>query len=459
MLRNYSSNQSWREFQRELQFKGKKPKRRPRMLFILLGVILAAALYYGAFRSDGPRKTLFSIAKKTLINRDKIPTDKVVEPPETTGLSRLEIRSILKERNLINSRENRFTATTSKGEVTVNLGLDMPLQHYLLAELDHLKTLDRGKPQCIAMVGLDPDTGRIAAFAGFDLSDPKANPCIRAEFPAASIFKIVTASAAIEKLNYTPDTQLYFNGGKYTLYKRQIKEKRNRYTTRVTLARAFAESINPVFGKLGSLKLGGEILAHYAGAFGFDKEFDSDLLFSSGTLVISDNSYQWAEVGCGFNKTTRISPLFSAMISGTILNQGVVPTPWLVEDVINARGETIYKPDTRNGSRAIKPETAGSIMKMMNRTIAAGTARSSFRRASRDTVLSHLNLGGKTGSLYNNDHTIKYDWFTGFAMDRQNGKKLAVAVLVGHRKYIGTRASKFARIMFTEYFKNHLTLK
>ncbi len=139
---------------------------------------------------------------------------------------------------------------------TLHTRIDTRLQKRLVSILDRLKQLDRGKPQRIAMVAMDGETGMIKAMAGFDLDDQTLNPCTAGAYPAASIIKIVTAAAAIDSLGYSADTPLFFNGQKYTLYKRQLKDTQNKYTSRVSLAKAFAESINPVFGKIGKNKLG-----------------------------------------------------------------------------------------------------------------------------------------------------------------------------------------------------------
>ena len=158
------------------------------------------------------------------------------------------------------------------------------------------------------MVAMDGDTGMIKAMAGFDLGAPNANPCTAPIFPAASIIKIVTASAAIDRLGYTADTPMFFNGQKYTLYKRQLKDTRNKYTSRVSLSQAFAESINPVFGKIGRNELGRETLDSYAKAFGFNRTPETDLPMGTGSFAVTDNDYHTAELGCGFNRQTRISP-------------------------------------------------------------------------------------------------------------------------------------------------------
>ncbi|MCP4720426.1 MAG: hypothetical protein GY860_13285, partial [Desulfobacteraceae bacterium] len=187
------------------------------------------------------------------------------EAPKTT-LSKAGLKGLILETPFLNSDKNVFFMDTQDKSYTITTSLDIKLQKMLIASMNRLKTLNRGKPQRIAMVAMDAQTGSLKAMAGFDLTDSQANPCAVSNYPAASIFKIVTASAAIDSLGYTAHTPLYFNGNKYTLYKRQLTDVKNKYTTKTSLARAFGESINPVFGKIGKNYLGKERLDTYAHA-------------------------------------------------------------------------------------------------------------------------------------------------------------------------------------------------
>jgi cell division protein FtsI/penicillin-binding protein 2 len=370
-------------------------------------------------------------------------------------LTRKQVISLLSPSLLNNPDPVQLTAVKEEQPLVIETGLNPPLQRFLLDEISHLKTLTRAKPEIIAMVAMVPDTGQILAMAGFDTSAPESPPYILKEYPAASIFKIITASAVLDQRLMGPDTPLFFNGGKYTLYKRQLKEVKNKYTTGTTLKKAFSQSINPVFGKLGTHELGAEQLNKYAQNFGFNQPLTADFRALSGSITLTDKPYQWAEVGSGFNKTTTISPLFGAMITATLLNQGNVPAPYLVETVTNDRGETLYQRTQTAIPRAITAKTAATVMEMMTHTISTGTAKKAFRHYRKDSILARLTIGGKTGSLYNREHTIKFDWFTGFARDKKSTQQIVVSILVGHGQYIGTRAGTFARKIFKEYFSHY----
>ncbi len=405
--------------------------------FVAGGWIVSSVFLSG---SNNMEQTAPTISKPTL------------KPP--VSLTRAQVREMIRDEDLVNAARNVFPMETPQGIVQVVTYLDVNLTGFLNATLDHLKTLTRGKPTQIAMVVMDGHQGHILAMAGFDLEDKDANPCTRAVFPAASIFKIVTAAAAMDALNFSPQTPLFFNGNKYTLYKRQLKDVKNKYTVKVSLENAFAQSINPVFGKLGQTYLGRDHLSVYAQAFGFNQTPDTDLMFDTGQFHIEDNDFHLAELGCGFNRDTLISPLFGAMMITPLLNKGHTVLPAVISHVMDVDGNTIYRHIPSRSVTTMTPESAAAMIGLMEKTVTQGTARKSFGSFSKDKILSRLAIGGKTGSLSNREHTIKYDWFTGFAKEKNGSRAITFSIMVGHGEYIGARAASHARSIIKQYFSS-----
>ena len=146
------------------------------------------------------------------------------------------------------------------------------------------------------------------------------------------------------------------------------------------------------------------------------------------------------------------------MVSAMV-NKGQILVPRLVDRISNSDENEIYKSTKEIYKTPISPKTAATMKKLMKKTISGGTARKSFRGYSRDKVLSNLLIGGKTGSLSNREHTVKYDWFTGFGQRKTTKETLIVAVVVGHGKYIGTRACVHAKDMLKTYFSAPKTKK
>jgi cell division protein FtsI/penicillin-binding protein 2 len=278
---------------------------------------------------------------------------------------------------------------------------------------------------------------------------------LTAEHPAASLFKIVTAAAAVEEKGYTAGTRFTFNGYKHTLYKRQLTDKTNRYTNSISLQAAFAQSVNPVFGKIGALYLDRQTLIAYGEAFAFNRHVVFELPWPASNLAVKEDPYHQAEIASGFNRQTTLSPLHGALIASAVVNGGVPAEPTLVDWISDDHGNRIYQSEARYLPAAISPQTAEVLNQLMAATVTSGTAKKIFHGYRRNKVLSRLRLGGKTGSIYNRSHDARFDWYVGYAAEKKGSEKLVVSVMVAHEEYIGIRAGQYARMAIDYYFKDY----
>ena len=247
-----------------------------------------------------------------------------------------------------------------------------------------------------------------------------------------------------------------FNGYKHTLYKKQLKEQNNRYTNTVSFEDSFAQSVNPVFGKLGALYLDRSILQAYADAFGFNHPVDFELPVGPSHVQVEEDAYQRAEVASGFNNDTKISPLHAAMMASAVLNQGRMVVPTMVDRITDSQGQLLYDAKPSWQGRAMSSKASQVLTRMMETTIESGTGRKAFRSRRRNSILTKLDIGCKTGSIDNRSHDVRFDWFVGFAKEKNGPGALVVAVLVAHEQYIGTRAAQYAKMAMTRYFENKL---
>jgi len=445
-IRINGEGSSWRAYQARLKRaeKNAAQKRvfRRHLKFILPLIVVSFAVYVsitGSFGSlfHGPKD-----APETVKIQKTSP--KIEEP---ISFNKDEIRHFMDSSHILNLNDNSFEIQDNGRRLRVQTSIDPSLQNYLL------KKLDRKNSSRIGIVAMDPVDGRILTMVGYDKSDPSKNPCLDSSFPAASIFKIVTAAAALEKGNLRLDSKLKYNGGKYTLYKSQLKEKTNKYTNKISLKDAFAKSVNPVFGKLGSLYLGKEELEAYAKAFGFNRLINFELFLSPSPIVLTDEPYQWAEVASGFNRQTKMSPVHGALISATIFNQGRLIEPTIIDRIIDEKGVALYQSQPATIDQAFAPDTSDALDELMKATVRSGTVRGAFRKYRRDKIISRLEIGGKTGTINNKTDDVKYEWFVGYAQDKTGDDKLILSVLVAHDKYIGIRAAQYAIMAFKKYFK------
>ena len=338
-------------------------------------------------------------------------------------------------------------------QVHVEYSLDPRLQ----SEAE--KLLKSYHPDYGAVVIMDALTGRVKAMVSFQKSDAAApHLALRGTFPAASVFKIVTATAALDKYHISPDSVILFNGANYTLYRKNVMEtKRNRWTREMTIREAFARSINTVFGRLTLERLQPQDLKDYAVRFGFNQKIDSDLPFDPGFTEIPDEkAFHLAEMASGYNKITRMSPLQGAMIAASVAAGGKMPVPTIVDRVVDEKGVELYKSEPVTAAVTMTPEGAERLKEMMESTITKGTGRKSFRSLVKDRKFRELELGGKTGSLTGDNPRGKVDWFVGYAIGGPEDRLALAAITVNVQKWT-VKSSFLAQSLFQKHFKDQFS--
>ncbi|MBW1681347.1 MAG: hypothetical protein JRJ35_15515 [Deltaproteobacteria bacterium] len=426
----------WRGYQARLQRKAFKRRLASRMpLLVLVSVVsffVLAVMVYAAFRHSLREST------DGLGSRGQAATRHLQRGPDLAGiLEKIDLCSL--------SEYDRITCAGGEGRLEVRTALETSLQRYAGRLLKRSGTIQS------AVVALSPVDGRVLVMNWRGARAEGHNLCLEARFPAASLFKIVSAAAALEGAGLTPERQMGFEGRRYTLYRNQLKNRITRYTNRVSLKRAFALSINPVFGKLGIFYLGRERVEEYARRFLFNRPIPFDLPTGLSTIAVPEDPYGLAEITSGFNKRTLLSPLHAALMTAAVVNQGVVMSPWLVSSVRDATGRVLYRPELKPLASPIGRDTAAQLRSMMRETVRRGTCRRTFRRLTRKRAFRGVELGAKTGTINDRSDTYRYDWITAYALPADKTKGLCLAVLMVHGKRLGTRAREIARLIIDRY--------
>lgn len=343
---------------------------------------------------------------------------------------------------------DQWSVEKNGSRFTIKTTINAKLQKYILRLLRRPQTLQS------AIVVLNPYDGRILALAGHDADGKPGNVCLTADFPAASLFKIVSAAAALETAGYSPDKHLTYAGSKHTLYKYQLERPSRRSTRQTNFRKAFASSNNSVFGKLGIYDLGQDALADYADKFFFNRPIPFDYPITASTIDVPRNEFGLAEIASGFNKQTLISPLHAALFASVVANNGEMAAPWLVDSITYKSGEVFYKARCRMLTPPISSRTAAELKILMQDAVISGTSRSVFRKLRRKRKFKNLDLGAKTGTINDNNDRFKYDWISAFAVSPNGGGAISVSVLGVHGKILGVRSTEFARAIIDYYFSS-----
>lgn len=343
------------------------------------------------------------------------------------------------------SLSDRFVLRQDGVCMTVESTLNPGLQQYIMDLLERSQTLRA------AVVVVRPADGRVLAMVSYDKNGDDEDLCLKAAYPAASLFKIVAAAAALESAGFTPQKPVYYNGRKYTLYKQQLKQIRNRYTRKLPFMKAFGLSINPVFGKLGMHTLGQERMAAWAEKFKFNQSIPFDLPLQKSVVEVPSHDFGLAEIASGFNKITRISPMHAALLSATVANDGVMMKPWLVKRVFGENGKLLFQNKPQVLAQAISRDTAENMKTLMAATVTCGTCRRTFWRLRRKKRFKGVEMGAKTGTINDRNDRFKYDWLSAFVLTPDRDKAISLSVMGVHGKRLGIRANKLGRYIIDHY--------
>ena len=334
---------------------------------------------------------------------------------------------------------------------TVNNTLNSGLQKYLKLLLRRYRT------PYASIVVIDNNNGEIIGALGRNFKTREVSPrfSFTNSHPAASLFKIVSAGALIENFDFDENTLFSYNGKGTTLYKYQLKDRKNRWTRTIPLKRAFAYSNNVIFGKLGIKYLNEDDISSMASKFGFGRKITQTFKLGKSELMPIKDEYDLAEISSGFNRQTKISPVHAAYMSYLIVNEGKASPLKLIKSYENNFGKKV-KQSPKKPVRQLSKKTSQGLKKMMTETTRRGTASKSFRKI-RYRMRKNLVYGAKTGSITGGKPYGRHEWVTAFAHPKKNlsDKGISVAVLnvVKDRWYI--RSGYLAKKVIEYYYRNN----
>ncbi|HEX9290781.1 MAG TPA: penicillin-binding transpeptidase domain-containing protein [Anaeromyxobacteraceae bacterium] len=296
-----------------------------------------------------------------------------------------------------------------------------------------------------AAVLLEPRTGRVIALAEHVEKGPRSHVALHPIAPAASVFKIVTGAALLER-GITPESEVCFHGGKHRIQKALLADDPRRDRRCLTLASALGKSANVVFAKLAGRDLSSELLRAEASRFLFDAPIPFEWPVEPSPAPISGDPFELATTAAGFGPV-RLSPLHGAIIAALVANGGSFVPPRLVEGVDG--GAPPPGPEAR---QILRPEIASALARMMQTTVTEGTARKVFRRDryARGSSLREVTVAGKTGSLAEATPYRDTSWFVGFAPVED--PQIAVAAVVVNERLWRVKASFVAHEALKAYF-------
>lgn len=337
----------------------------------------------------------------------------------------------------------RVTASLDGGR-TAELSLDPDLQRITVAIMERYRIPETGA------VLMDVKTGKLRVYASHVNEGKPFDVNARATAPAASVFKVVTSAALIETAGLNGATEQCYHGGRSLILAEELEDDPKRDKWCASMGTALGRSINVVFARLAQKHLKPPELEAMAGALGFGAPLPFVVPNEAPKVEIPEERVEFARSAAGFWHTT-LSPLAAASLAETVANGGVALEPRIVERVVQGK-DTIWEEQRppRVLRRAIRPETAAELRKMMTQTVANGSAFRSFHDKAGGSYLPGITVGGKTGTLTSHTDDRHFTWFIGFAPVED--PEVAVAALVVNTPIWKVKAADLARDVLRAYF-------
>jgi peptidoglycan glycosyltransferase len=306
-----------------------------------------------------------------------------------------------------------------------------------------------------SVVIIDNNTGKLLTAVDYTKATRKFGRSLTfsSTNPAASVFKVITAADLLENKKITKDTKFSYSGKGSTLYKYQLKNKKNRWSRSIAFKKAFAYSNNVIFGKAAQKNTTATSIRKTANKFGFNNDLFKLLDVGESQVFTSNTQFGLAELASGFNKATMISPTHGAIIASVIANDGILKTPKLVTQV-NEKGKDriLWKPEDQE-KVVLTKESAQELNAMMRLTVKSGTARGAFRPWKMKRI-KNIEVAGKTGSITGGIPFGKRDWFVSYAKpnDRLGDAGISVSIMIVNVKKWYIKSSYLAKKIIQYYY-------
>jgi cell division protein FtsI (penicillin-binding protein 3) len=331
------------------------------------------------------------------------------------------------------------------------LTIDEVIQYIAERELD--KAFKTYRAKGASVVVMDPHTGAILALANrptFDLDahanvnkDAMRNRAICDLFEPGSVFKIVTASAALEEKKVSEEDKFFCENGSYKVATHILHDHRPHGW--LTFKEVIEESSNIGTTKVAQI-LGPEIIYRYVKLFGFGEKSGIDL---PGEIqgMIKEPRF-WSKISIGaipIGQEVGVTALQLVSAISVIANGGQLMRPYSTREIKDKYGETIKNFFPVMIRKVISLDTSLRVKEILKGAVENGTGKlarvSGFSAAGKTGTAQKLEANG----TYSHDKFVAS--FIGFAPTED--PLIAIAVVVDE-----PRPYYFGGVVAAPVFKN-----
>lgn len=350
---------------------------------------------------------------------------------------------------------------------TLQISLDYNIQMY--AQQAALKVMEEKEADAVVILVMNPQNGEIYACVNipeFNLNDPFTlnmeedtselddevkqerlnqmwrNRCINDTYEPGSVFKVFTASAALEEGVVSLTDQFYCPGYKI-VEDRKIRCARTTGHGAETFVQGVQNSCNPVFIEVG-LRLGVDNFYKYFEKFGLLEKTGVDLPGEADTIMHKKENVGQVELATmSFGQSFQVTPIQMAATISSLINGGERITPHFGMATYRADGEKTETFDYGEGKRILSQEVSETMQAVLETVVSEGGGKNAY--------IEGYRIGGKTATSQTLPRSArKYiASFVGFA-PADDPEVLAMAVIYNPQGvyYGGTIAAPVVRDIF-----------
>ena len=228
------------------------------------------------------------------------------------------------------------------------------------------------------------------------------NKAIADTYEPGSVFKLITASAALEEGITDTDNEGEFTctGGIEVAGVRIKCWRYYRPHGSESLRQALMNSCNPVFIGLGQ-KLGVDTYYSYLEKFKLLEITGIDLPGEAGSIFLKKDKVGPVELATiSFGQRFEITPIQLVTAASAIANGGTSIKPRVVKEIIDSQTNEITYVPVEKGETVISKETSEKVLSMMESVVSEGTGK--------NAKVAGYRIGGKTGTSEDGVNTNKY---------------------------------------------------
>jgi cell division protein FtsI (penicillin-binding protein 3) len=294
-----------------------------------------------------------------------------------------------------------------------------------------------------SIVVMDPYTGRILAMANrptYDLNDRSGvnkdamrNRAICDLFEPGSVFKIVTASAALEEKKVSENDVFFCENGAYRVGGRILHDHTSHGN--LTFRQVIEESSNIGTVKVAQI-LGPDTLYRYIKAFGFGNKTGIDLAGEISGIIRPPRLWSKTSItAVPMGQEVGVTALQLASAISVIANGGQLMKPYIIDSIRDNQGTVIKQNKPVFVRKVISVDTAMRIKKILTGVVEEGTGRLG--------KVQGFSAAGKTGTAQKLEPNGSYSHnkfvasFIGFAPAEDPLLVIVVMVDEPHPSYFG----------------------